>query len=591
MLADLGYPGVDIRGRGSLLVVAPSADNEGSYKVMNDVPFADLPKCLEELLDNAGLIDKPEMYDDKPAPVSKSPLREDLFPPCVKQWEQVIRAGPNHGRKNPDGLFHDERVSHAAFLKCAGASEEQIVEKYATVPDYDRKITEYQVRSVFKGDLRCMKCSTMKKRGYCPIEGSCSAASPIYAYIDALGHNGKNCAPLEQVNIVSKANQPTIVKVVDDADGILEIEDLNELLGSYDADPGWLIKDWWTRRSHGIVAGIPKSGKSILTTDAAVSVASGMKFLGRYEVMEKGPVLIIQNENARWVMKARIQQIIAAKGLGGSIDEKDGKFEIEFPPELPIFTVNNKAFKLDDSEGRKRFEATVRKYQPVLVILDPFYLMFSGDSTKADQVIPHLRYLLDFKNQMNKEGHGFALILVHHYNKGSDGRSGAVQTGGQRIHGTTFFHGWLESAWYITKGGKKDDDLSKDDDDEDVDLDYRGPLKITREFRAGDNGRLGPVMVKTNIDEMSENGKYTVRVWDEAAGDIQMYTRDEVKEMLLQLIPMVKANQADVIKDFVATHGEVTSDKTLKRIIGELAKDEKIHREKVNKRRTDIWKN
>jgi hypothetical protein len=102
--------------------------------------------------------------------------------------------------------------------------------------------------------------------------------------------------------------------------------------------------------------------------------------------------------------------------------------------------VNNTGFKLDDKVGTAKFEATVRKLLPALVILDPFYLMFQGDTTKADQVIPVLRYLLDFKNKMVSEGHGFSLILVHHYNKGGDGKSGAAQTGGQRIHGTTFFY-------------------------------------------------------------------------------------------------------------------------------------------------------
>src|SRR5690606_41428795 len=64
----------------------------------------------------------------------------------------------------------------------------------------------------------------------------------------------------------------------------------------------------WARRSHGIVAGEPKSFKSTYVMDLAISVASGEPFLGKYPVIESGPVIYVQNENADWILKDRIDR-------------------------------------------------------------------------------------------------------------------------------------------------------------------------------------------------------------------------------------------------------------------------------------------
>ena len=61
--------------------------------------------------------------------------------------------------------------------------------------------------------------------------------------------------------------------------------------------PEWLIKDIWQAGTYGMIAGEPKTYKSVLATDLALSVATGKPFLGVYEVMKRGSVLFVQEEN------------------------------------------------------------------------------------------------------------------------------------------------------------------------------------------------------------------------------------------------------------------------------------------------------
>ena len=78
--------------------------------------------------------------------------------------------------------------------------------------------------------------------------------------------------------------------------------------------------------SHGIVAGLPKSYKSLVTTDMALSIATGQPFMNKFEVNEKGvgPTLIVQVENTPALLKDRIVKMANNKGLlKGATDIND----------------------------------------------------------------------------------------------------------------------------------------------------------------------------------------------------------------------------------------------------------------------------
>ena len=208
--------------------------------------------------------------------------------------------------------------------------------------------------------------------------------------------------------------------------------------------PGWLVRDFWLHRSYGIIAGEPKSFKSTLCLDLALSVVSGKPFLGSIPVEEIGPVIYIQNENADWIIRDRLEKMAAAKELTGTVNIEQSindKYiiNISFPPLLPLYFINQRGFRLTDVSHRKKIEDILATIRPVLIIFDPLYLMIDDSLNDAAVLSGPLQWLIWLRRK-----YGCGIQLVHHWNKG-----GESSRGGQRMLGSTTLHGWTESAWYL----------------------------------------------------------------------------------------------------------------------------------------------
>lgn len=217
--------------------------------------------------------------------------------------------------------------------------------------------------------------------------------------------------------------------------------------------PRWVVEDMWTQGAHGLIGGEPKTSKSTIALALALSVASGRPFLGHYPVHVTGPVLMIQEENAPWVMQDRMRKIANSYGLigeaevirapRGSIAKKS--VDVEFPTDMPFRLLNNYGFDLSDEDHRNMLLAEVEQIRPAMVILDPLYLMFGGaDYDKAHDLMPFLKWLMQLRYEYE-----CATILIHHFRKQSQG--GPVVRSGQRVLGSTVFHGWSESAVYCER--------------------------------------------------------------------------------------------------------------------------------------------
>lgn len=252
----------------------------------------------------------------------------------------------------------------------------------------------------------------------------------------------------------------------------LVVEDYHDLMCAGDTSPGWLIKGFWLNRSHGIVAGEPKSFKSTVALDLAVSVASGKPFLDKYEVVNPGPVVYIQNENSTWIMKDRVNKISASKGVVGEIEIlSDKRIDVSFAPNIPLYFVNQQSYLLTDPLHQQALESIIKKYKPALIVLDPLYLMFDGDINSAKELAPVLQWLLDVRYRLN-----CGIMVIHHWNKGGEG----TRRGGQRMLGSTTLHGWIESAWYL----QTDSTETSDQEGEDViSASAEAIVTMEREFR------------------------------------------------------------------------------------------------------------
>lgn len=252
----------------------------------------------------------------------------------------------------------------------------------------------------------------------------------------------------------------------------LQVRSFGEVMGVLENQQGWLVEGFWGRRSHGIVAGQPKVFKSTFVQDLCVSVASGKPFLGEYKVHDPGPVLIIQNENTEGMIKDRNEKMMKHKGLVGKVEYKsDTKLKVRMPQELPIHYINQSGFNFGDPDHLDYVENLIKEIKPVLVVFDPLYLMFGGDINSAKDLQSILFWLLQIKIKYKT-----AIILVHHYNKGSESNRG-----GQKMLGSVTLHGWVESAWYMRRNIEKE--KMRNATDANLQMDEPSLVIMEREFR------------------------------------------------------------------------------------------------------------
>lgn len=221
-----------------------------------------------------------------------------------------------------------------------------------------------------------------------------------------------------------------------------------ELLGSGIREPEWAIEGWWTLGSHGVIAGLPKSFKSLVAFDMAVSLASETPFLGQFDVNPKasGPVLMVQQENSLPMVRDRLLKISNNRGLQIGEASLEGADVVIFqaPPSIPIFFYNDFGFDMTMPDDREAIESVIRSEGIKTVMFDPLYLMIGGaDENSAKEIRPVLQWLLRIRNLYNCQ-----VMVIHHWGKGSQSRGGRG-VGGTRLLGSTTIYGWLEAALYL----------------------------------------------------------------------------------------------------------------------------------------------
>jgi len=351
---------------------------------------------------------------------------------------------------------------------------------------------------------------------------------------------------------ISRAFEDEIIIDKEEAErdfGQLTIEADTELMSDMSLYPGWLIKDFWTRKSHGIVAGEPKSFKSTLVMDMMVSVASGRKFLGKYDVMDKGPVIMIQNENASWIMKDRLSKIRANKKLIGHVkDRGHRKYEIKFPRELPIYYINQQGFSLSNENHKRMLEELLEKIHPKLLVLDPLYLMFDGVINSAKELNPALSWLLYIK-----EKYELSVVLVHHWNK-----SGNSSRGGQRMLGSTTLHGWIESAWYLAVL----ESTSEESDQVDMPS-ASSSLVMEREFRGA--GKYPLTAISISMGKFgSSDYSVGVEVYDKSSASKKARGKspsdEDIREQIKDLFETKPKMSVTQVRDYVGSSLRVVTD-------------------------------
>lgn len=213
--------------------------------------------------------------------------------------------------------------------------------------------------------------------------------------------------------------------------------------------PVWIVDGIWTQGACGFIAGQPKSYKSWLGLDLAMSVSTGMPFLGHFRVATPGPVLYVQEEDGLPILKQRSDKIWPGKQVDKMMmvdgvlvwepGEDAGTLE-----DAPLDAYVDEGFTLSDPSWQSWLDDTLSEGEYVMCVLDPL-MMMAGDveENRAQEMTTKIFRPL---KQLAKK-HRVALCLVHHMRKQSQQNEGV--RGGQLMLGSVANHAWAEDSLYV----------------------------------------------------------------------------------------------------------------------------------------------
>jgi AAA domain-containing protein len=198
---------------------------------------------------------------------------------------------------------------------------------------------------------------------------------------------------------------------------VVRAADLEEL------DPArrWLIEPLWIHDGVGTIGGLPKSCKSWMGLDMALSVASGTPCLDTFPVCDPGGVLLYMAEDAGSLVKARLRGLCQHRGLDLNA--------------LPIDVITAPVVRLDLPLDQQRLAETIGCRKPRLLLLDPFVRLHQVNENQAGEVAAILGYL-----RALQRAYHLAVIVTHH------SRKNGSATGGISLRGSGDFFAWVDTA-------------------------------------------------------------------------------------------------------------------------------------------------
>lgn len=183
---------------------------------------------------------------------------------------------------------------------------------------------------------------------------------------------------------------------------------LVEFLGEEEPDDNdaedWVIRDLVPRGEPALVAGPPKTGKTWLTLDVALSVALGTPWLGdAFENTMPGPsrVLVLAFEDARRRLRKRVWELGRARGITPNDPLLREHLSIsQVPLRLP--------------GDARAFAAEVKRWKPAVVLVDNLTRVMVGDQNSTRDASAFTKQWTQICQDV-----GSAVVFLHHTTKSS----------------------------------------------------------------------------------------------------------------------------------------------------------------------------
>lgn len=215
--------------------------------------------------------------------------------------------------------------------------------------------------------------------------------------------------------------------------------------------PRWLVHNVWSDGGCGFVAGDPKSYKSWMSLDLAVSIATGHDFLGDPSFAVVGgarPMLYLQEEDSELVVRERLDNIVNGRCPTLHWDgyvSRDVDGAVYWSPadgNIPLGFHVRTGFIASDPGWQSWLMDMCTTHNFAGVVIDTLGTTAGDvDTDRAQELMTKVL------RPMREVSHltGVAVIVVHHNRKSSTNG----ERGGQRMLGSVALHAWVDDAMYV----------------------------------------------------------------------------------------------------------------------------------------------
>ena len=293
------------------------------------------------------------------------------------------------------------------------------------------------------------------------------------------------------------------------------IQWLSEVVQQHIPRPRWLVKDIWTKGGLGFISGAPKSYKSWMAIDMAVTIATGGYWMNQpgYKCDRPQPVLYLQEEDDIRLVMDRLAKITEAKApdqfwhgqmyTTGEYTGEAGSPSVDVywaapTRDIPIALHVQTGFIASDPEWQAWLDSIVEEGKFAMVIIDTLGTTAGDiDTDKSGELMTKM--LKPLRTVARK--HDCAIMMVHH-NKKAANQGGRA---GQDMLGSTALHAWVECAIYArSKDAKGEIQIEREAK---LAMDLQMKVKIPMMFEnihTGERQLWDPEVITEGLETMHE---------------------------------------------------------------------------------------
>jgi len=205
-----------------------------------------------------------------------------------------------------------------------------------------------------------------------------------------------------------------------------------ELLKVEEPKEDWLVEGLIPAAGNVLLAGYPKTFKTMWLLELAVALASETPFLGKFKVPQCRRVGIVLMEDQAHRVRTRLKRLCEGRGI--TLDSLDGWLHFWFRPPLRLDDIT--AIELADYAQELDLD---------FLGVDSWAYVASGDSNSADDVTPRLQAL----SGLRLKRPGLTVLLTHHARKELGQKNATRLT--DTIRNSSAFGAWYDAGLVLAR--------------------------------------------------------------------------------------------------------------------------------------------